>query len=149
MALKKKLILGVLLAGGVGAGGYYGYDYYNTKDIVTVQSGEVVRQDLAQSVAANGEIKPKKSVNISSTAMSSQIKSNDAAIASAKAEITRAQAEVSRSKLNLDRADSMMKEGLIPRQQYDTTKSDYDVAVTGVAAARARLDQAEAQAAQT
>jgi HlyD family secretion protein len=198
MKLKTKVILGVLLAGGASAGGYYGYDYYNTKDIVTVQAGEVVRQDLAESVAANGEIKPKKSVNISSNAMgrivnmpvregghvrtgdllislesiqteadveaaqaalsaaetelagmASQIKSNEAAIASAKAEIARAQAEVNRAKLNLDRAEAMNKEGLIPKEQYDRTKSDYDVALTGVAAARARLDQAEAQAAQT
>jgi HlyD family secretion protein len=54
-----------------------------------------------------------------------------------------------RTKLDLDRADSMMKGGLIPRGQYDSTKSDYDVAVTAVTAARARLEQAEAQAAQT
>jgi len=198
MTLTKKLILGVLLAGGAGTGGYYGYNYYHTKDIVVVQAGEVVRQDLAQSVAANGEIKPKKSVNISSNTMgrivhmpvkegahvrtgdllislesiqteadvesaqatlsaaetelagmTSQIKSNEAAIASAKADITRVQAEQSRAKLNLDRAESMNKKGLIAREQYDSTKSDYDVASTAVTAAKARLDQAEAQAAQT
>ena len=198
MTLKTKLIFGVLLAGTATVGGYYGRNYYNSKDLVTVQDGKVVRQDLAQSVAANGEIRPKKSVNISSNAMgrivnmpvkegahvhtgdllislesiqteadveaaqaslaaaetelagmASQIKSNDAAIASAKAEITRAQAELSRSKLDLDRAESMNKGGLIAREQYDRTKSDYDVAVTAVAAARARLDQAEAQAALT
>jgi len=198
MKLKTKLVLGVLLAGGVSAGAYKGYEYYNTKDIVTVQAGEVARQDLAQSVAANGEIKPKKSVNISSNAMgriinmpvkegqhvktgdllislesiqteadveaaqaalaaaetelsgmAAQIKSNDAAIASAKADITRAQAELTRAKVNLDRAESMDKQGLIPRGQYDDTKSTYDVALTAVTAAKARLDQAEAQASQT
>lgn len=195
---KTKLVLALILVGVMAAGGYAAYDYYNTKDIVTVQAGEVVRQDLAQSVSANGEIKPKKSVNISSNAMgritnmpvkegahvrtgdllitlesiqteadveaaqaalsaaetelagmASQIKANDANIASAKAEITRAQAELNRAKLNLDRADSMFKEGLIPREQYDRTKSDYDVAATGITSARARLDQADAQAAQT
>ena len=198
MSLKKKLILGVLLAGGVGAGSYSGYNYYNTKDIVSVQAGEVVRQDLAQSVSANGEIKPKKSVNISSNTMgrivnmpvkegahvrtgdllislesiqtaanveaaqagldaaetelrgmASLIKANEAAITSAKADISRAQTDANRTKQNLDRAEGMIKEGLIPREQFETTKSAYDVAVTGVAVARARLDQAEAQAAQT
>jgi HlyD family secretion protein len=198
MKLKTKLVLGVLLAGGTAAGGYYGYDYYNTKDIVTVQAGEVVRQDLAQSVAANGEVKPKKSVNISSNAMgrivnmpvkegahvrkgdllisleaiqteadveaaqaglmaaetelsgmASQIKANEAAIASAKADITRAQAELARAKTDMDRAESMNKAGLIPREQYDRARSDYDVAATAVTAAKARLDQSEAQAAQT
>jgi HlyD family secretion protein len=193
-----KLVVGLVLLVAAAGGGYAAYDYYNTKDIVTVQVGEVVRQDLAQSVSANGEVKPKKSVNISSNAMgrivnmpvregahvrtgdllislesiqteadvesaqaslmaaetelagmASQIKSNDAAIASAKAEIARAQAEVARAKLNLDRAESMNKEGLIPREQHDRTKSDYDVALTSVSAAKARLEQAEAQAAQT
>jgi HlyD family secretion protein len=82
-------------------------------------------------------------------AMESQIKSNDASIATARAEISRSETDLSRSKLNLDRADSLVKDGLIPREQYDHTKADYDVSVTQLNAAKARLAQAEAQAAQT
>lgn len=188
---------GVVLAGAAG-GTVAGFNYYSNKDIITVQAGQVVRQDLAQSVASTGEIKPKKSVNISSNAMGriirmpvkegdrvkpgdllislesiqtaadveaaqamlaagqteldameSQIKSNDASIATARAEISRSETDLSRSKLNLDRADSLVKDGLIPREQYDHTKADYDVSVTQLNAAKARLAQAEAQAAQT
>ena len=69
MTRKTKIVLGVLFLGGSAAGAYYGYDYYNNKDIPVVQAGEAVRQDLIQSVASTGEIKPKKSVNISSNAM--------------------------------------------------------------------------------
>ena len=69
MTRKTKVVLGVLFLGGSAAGAYYGYDYYNNKDIPVVQAGEAVRQDLIQSVASTGEIKPKKSVNISSNAM--------------------------------------------------------------------------------
>jgi multidrug efflux pump subunit AcrA (membrane-fusion protein) len=36
---------------------------------VAVQSGRVLRQDLTQTVSANGEIKPKKYVNVSSNMM--------------------------------------------------------------------------------
>ena len=69
MKRKTKLIMaGVVLVGGA-AGTYAGVNYYNTKDIITLQAGEVVRQDLTQTVASTGEIKPKKSVNISSNAM--------------------------------------------------------------------------------
>ena len=198
MTRKTKLTIGVLLLAGGAVGGYYGYDYYNTKDIVVLQAGEVVRQDLAQTVASTGEIKPKKSVNISSNAMGriirmpvkegdhvregdllislesiqtaadveaaqamlaagqteldafdSQIKSNEAAIASARAEIARSEADVNRSKLNLDRAEASIKDGLIPREQYDHTKADHEVALAQLNAAKARLVQAEAQAAQT
>jgi HlyD family secretion protein len=198
MRTRTKLIAAAVLIAGAGAGTYAGVNYYNNKDIPTVQAGQVVRQDLAQSVASTGEIKPKKSVNISSNAMGrivrmpvkegdhvrkgdllislesiqtaadveaaqamlaagqteldameSQIKSNEAAIATSKAEIARAESDLSRSKLNLDRADSLMKDGLIPREQFDHTKADYDVSVTQLNAAKARLTQAEAQAAQT
>jgi HlyD family secretion protein len=64
----KWLVLLFLLVG-VAAGAFLGVDYYNKKDIQVVQVGEAVRQDLTQSVASTGEIKPKKSVNISSNAM--------------------------------------------------------------------------------
>jgi HlyD family secretion protein len=198
MKTRTKLIAAAVLLVGAGVGTYAGVNYYNNKDIVTVQAGEVVRQDLTQTVASTGEIKPKKSVNISSNAMGrivrmpvkegdhvrqgdllislesiqtaadveaaqamlaagqteldameSQIKSNEAAIATSKAEIARAESDLSRSKLNLDRAESLSKDGLIPREQYDHTKADYDVSVTQLNAAKARLAQAEAQAAQT
>jgi HlyD family secretion protein len=198
MTTKTKLTLGVLLLVAVTAAASVGYLYYNNQGVLVVQAGDVVRQDLTQYVASTGEIKPKKSVNISSNAMGrivkmpvkegdhvregdllislesiqtaadveaaqallgaaqteldameSQIKANDAAVASAKAEITRSEADLNRAKINLDRADAMTKDGLIPREQYDHTKSDYDVAAAQLRAARARLDQAEAQGAQT
>jgi len=194
-----KWIVFLFLLVGVAAGAVFAVDYYNNiKDIQTVQVGEAVRQDLAQTVASTGEIKPKKSVNISSNAMGrivrmpvkegdrvkqgdllislesiqtaadveaaqamlaagqteldamdSQIKSNDAAVVTAKAEIARSETDLNRAKINLERQEAMVKDGLISREQYDHTKADYDVAVAQLNAARARLLQTEAQAAQT
>ncbi|HET9943896.1 MAG TPA: biotin/lipoyl-binding protein, partial [Terriglobia bacterium] len=66
--MTKVVVLLVLLVI-IGAGAYLGTQYYGMKDILVVQVGEAVRQDLAQTVASSGEIKPKKSVNISSNAM--------------------------------------------------------------------------------
>jgi HlyD family secretion protein len=195
---KTKLVVLLFFLAALSAGAFYGVGYYNSKDVPVVQVSEAVRQDLAQSVASTGEIKPKKSVNISSNAMGriirmpvkegdrvrqgdllislesiqtaadveaaqamlaagqteldafeSQIRSNDAAIVTAKAEITRAETDLNRAKSNLDRAEGLMKDGLIPREQYDHTKADYDVAAAQLNAARARLLQSEAQAAQT
>jgi HlyD family secretion protein len=198
MKRKTKLIIAGVVLTGAAAGTIGGVNYYSNKDILTVQAGQVVRQDLTQTVGSTGEIKPKKSVNISSNAMGrivrmpvkegdhvregdllislesiqtaadveaaqamlaagqteldameSQIKSNDASIATAKAEISRSESDLSRSRLNLDRAEMLVKDGLIPREQYDHTKADYDVSVTQLNAAKARLAQAEAQANQT
>ncbi len=69
MTLKKKILFsGILVVVAAAGAGYY-FKYVKDKDVVTVESGKVVRQDLTQSVSSNGEIKPKKSVNISSNAM--------------------------------------------------------------------------------
>jgi HlyD family secretion protein len=198
MTRKTKLTLGVLLGAGVAAGSFAAVQFYSDQGALMVQAADVVRQDLTQYVASTGEIKPKKSVNISSNAMGrivkmpvkegdhvsegdllislesiqtaadveaaqamlgaaqteldameSQIKSNEAAVASAKADIARSEADLNRAKINLDRSNAMMKDGLIAREQFDHTKADYDVAVAQVRAVKARLDQAEAQAAQT
>src|SRR6185295_12922780 len=70
MTLKKKLLISGALVLVIGAAaGFSIYQYLKDQGVVTLESGKVVRQDLTQTVSANGEIKPKKSVNISSNAM--------------------------------------------------------------------------------
>jgi HlyD family secretion protein len=69
MTLKKKLFFsGILVVAAAAGAGYY-FKYVKATGVINVESGKVVRQDLTQSVSSNGEIKPKKSVNISSNAM--------------------------------------------------------------------------------
>jgi HlyD family secretion protein len=165
--------------------------------VVAVQAGRVLRQDLTQTVSANGEIKPKKYVNVSSNMMGrivhmpvkegdrvregnllvqlesiqteadvraaeasldaaqadvegmvAQIRSADAAVTSAKAEITRAEADLVRAKQNFDRQDQLNKEGLISRDTHERAKADYEIAQATLNSDKARLAQAEAQAAQ-
>jgi HlyD family secretion protein len=68
MTTKKKAIIGIVLA--VAAGSAAGYAVWaRNRGVVVVQAGRVLRQDLTQKVTANGEIKPKKYVNISSNMM--------------------------------------------------------------------------------
>jgi HlyD family secretion protein len=68
MTTKKTLVGAGLLVVVISAVvGYYVYTRNN--GVLAVQTGRVVRQDLKQTVSANGEIKPKKYVNISSNAM--------------------------------------------------------------------------------
>lgn len=56
----------------------------------------------------------------------------------AKAAIERAQADVERTKVEYDRAQRLLKEGLIPKSDYDTKKSAYDSAVAALAQAKAQ-----------
>src|ERR1700709_2440230 len=69
MTIKKKLVITGILVVAVAAGVGYYFKYIKDSGVISVETGHVVRQDLTQAVSANGEIKPKKSVNISSNAM--------------------------------------------------------------------------------
>jgi HlyD family secretion protein len=68
MTTKKKLIIAPLLIIAIGSMVGYGLVARN-RGVVAVQAGKAIRQDLTQTVSANGEIKPKKYVNISSNMM--------------------------------------------------------------------------------
>jgi HlyD family secretion protein len=65
--VKWKIIitLGVLLLAGIGV---YASTVYSKKGLVTVQTGQAVRQDLTSLVTASGEIKPKNYINIGANA---------------------------------------------------------------------------------
>ena len=68
MTTKKKVLIAVVVA--VVISSTVGYSIYaRNRGVIAVQSGNVVRQDLTQTVSANGEIKPKKYVNVSSNMM--------------------------------------------------------------------------------
>jgi len=63
---KIALILGLLI---LVAGGIFASIRYNNRGIITVQTGKVVRADLAAVVTASGEIKPRNYINLSPSAI--------------------------------------------------------------------------------
>ncbi len=67
MKVKWKIVitLGALSLAGIGV---YASTVYSKKGLVTVQTGQVVRQDLTSLVTASGEIKPKNYINIGANA---------------------------------------------------------------------------------
>jgi len=68
MTTKKKVLIATVM--GVAISSTVGYSIFaRNRGVVAVQAGRVVRQDLTQTVSANGEIKPKKYVNVSSNMM--------------------------------------------------------------------------------
>jgi HlyD family secretion protein len=65
---KWKVVIGVTVVA-LGAVGVVAGMKYNQRGIVTVQTGKVVRQDLASVVTASGEIKPRTYINLGANTM--------------------------------------------------------------------------------
>ncbi len=161
--------------------------HQSSKNVVTVQTGKVQRQDLATVVSASGEIRPKTYVNIGANAFgkithlyvkegdhvkrgqllaqlenvqsSADVNANeaslqaaetdavaaDANLKTAQADLLRAQADYDRNKLDWQRAQSLFKDGLIAKSDFDSRKNAWATADAGLVQAKARVAQAKAQ----
>jgi HlyD family secretion protein len=69
----------------------------------------------------------------------------DAALKTAQADLLRAQADYDRNKLDWDRAQSLFKDGLISKSDFDSRRNAWAAADAGLAQAQARVNQAKAQ----
>jgi HlyD family secretion protein len=161
--------------------------HQSSKNVVTVQTGKVLRQDLATVVSASGEIKPKTYVNVGANAFgkithlyvkegdhvkkgqmlaqlenvqsSADVNANeaslqaaqtdalaaDASLKTAEADLVRAQADYDRNKLDWERAQSLFKDGLISKSDFDSRKNAWATADAGLVQAQAKVAQAKAQ----
>jgi HlyD family secretion protein len=161
--------------------------HQSSKNVVTVQTGKVQREDLSSVVSASGEIKPKTYVNIGANAYgkithlyvkegdhvkkgqllaqlenvqsSADVSANqasvqaaetdaiasDAALKTSDADLLRAQADYERNKLDWDRAQSLYKDGLIAKSDFDSRQNAWATAGSGLVQAKARVAQAKAQ----
>src|ERR1700691_1161617 len=161
--------------------------HQSAKNVVTVQTGKVQREDLTTIVSASGEIKPKTYVNIGANAFgkithlyvkegdqvkkgqllaqlenvqsTADVGANEAALQAAEtdalaadaglntsqADLVRAQADYDRNKLDWERAQSLFKDGLISKSDFDSRKNAWATADAGLVQAQARVAQAKAQ----
>ncbi len=161
--------------------------HQSSKNVATVQTGKVVRQDLTTIVSGSGEIKPKTYVNIGANAFgkithlyvkegdrvkkgqllaqlenvqpSADVNANEASLQAAQtdaiaaeaglktsqADMLRAQADYDRNKLDWERAQSLFKDGLISKSDFDSRKNAWSTADAGLVQAQARVAQAKAQ----
>jgi HlyD family secretion protein len=161
--------------------------HQSSKNVATVQTGKVVREDLAMVVSASGEIKPKTYVNVGANAFgkithlyvkegdhvkkgqllaqlenvqsSADVSANeaslqaaqtdavaaDAGLKTAQADLLRAQADYDRNKLDWERAQSLFKDGLISKSDFDSRQNAWAAADAGLTQAQARVAQAKAQ----
>jgi len=161
--------------------------HQSSKNVATVQTSKVQREDLATVVSASGEIKPKTYVNVGANAYGKithlyvkegdQVKKGqllaqidniqsaadlnanqaavqgaetdalaaDAGLKSSQADLVRAQADYDRNKLDWDRAQSLFKDGLISKSDFDSRKNAWATADAVLTQAQARVAQAKAQ----
>src|SRR5579863_5149484 len=161
--------------------------HQSSKNLVTVQTGKVQRQDLTTVVSASGEIKPKTYVNVGANAFGkithifvkegdhvkkgqllaqlenvqsgADVNANeaslqaaqtdaiaaDAAMKTSQADLQRAQADYARNKLDWERAQSLYKDGLIAKSDFDSRENAWATADSGLVQAQARVAQAKAQ----
>lgn len=140
---KTKLIVLLFLLVAIAAGAVVAFQFYGERDIAIVQVGEAVRQDLAQTVASTGEIKPKKSVNISSNAMGriirmpvkegDRVRQGDLLISlesiQTAADVEAAQAMLAAGQTELDAFQSQMRsnEAAIATAKAEITRSETDL----------------------
>src|SRR5438128_9340544 len=120
MTTKKQLLVAGLLV--VVISSAVGYSIFaRNRGVIAVQTGRVVRQDLTQTVSANGEIKPKKYVNISSNTMGRIVR------------------------MPVKEGDDVKEAQLLIRLESNQTEADVKSAEAGLDAAQAELEGMSAQ----
>lgn len=95
-------------------------------------------ENVQQEAAVSGQ---KATIDSAKTDIASYI----AAEKTADANLDHAKADLVQKKLDYERADAMLKAGILSKQDYDAKKALYDTDVASVAQAAAQLNQAKAQ----
>lgn len=139
---------------------------------IRVTTEKVKRQDLTSLVSASGEIKPKKSINISaqvpgriikigveegdevkagdfllqldSTQYEANADGNRAMIRVSRSELIQAEARLARDRSSYERQKKLFEDDLISKDQVEGSKSQFDVSVAQVNAIQSQIQQAEA-----
>jgi HlyD family secretion protein len=79
----------------------------------------------------------------------SGIQAAEASYKSAQSDLAQQKANLEKAKLDYDRGEGLLKDGLIPKQDFDQRKTAYDAAVAAVDSAAARVTQLKAQLSQS
>jgi HlyD family secretion protein len=147
---KWKVVLGITLVI-FAAGAVFAGIRYNNRGLVTVQTGRVVRQDLASVVTASGEVKPRNYINLGTNTMG-PARITDILVAEgqrvrkqqvvAKLESVQAEAEVAaqRAAVGSSQADSSASEAAVRAADEAIQTAMATVQRAGVDMERARID---------
>jgi HlyD family secretion protein len=113
-----------------------------------VKEGDHVKR--GQVIATVENVQPEANVQSQKATISAartDISSYIAAEKTAEANVAHAKADLEQKQLDWDRAQSLLKAGIMAKQDYDAKKAAYDTDVASVSQAEAQLNQAKAQTA--
>ena len=114
-------------------------------DIIVKEGDHIKKGDkllLQENVQANADVQA-QSAAINSN--QSSIQASEAAYKSSQADLIQSQANLEKAKLDYDRGQGLLKDGLIPKQDFDQRKTAYDAAVAAADSSKARVLSAKAQ----
>jgi HlyD family secretion protein len=113
---------------------------------ILVHEGDHVKKGdrllLQENIQANADVQAQAAMINSNQ---SGVQAADASYRAAQADLTQQQANLEKAKLDFDRGQGLLKDGLIPKQDFDQRKTSYDAAVAAVEASRARVMAQKAQ----
>jgi HlyD family secretion protein len=113
-------------------------------DILVKEGDDVKRGDILLKI---DNIQPTADANAQKAgidAASASLESAQATYQAAQEDEKTAQANLDNARITWDRGQELFKEGLIPKQDYDTRKTTFDGAASSVASAHAKVMQAKA-----
>ncbi len=114
-------------------------------DIIVKEGDHIKKGDkllLQENVQANADVQA-QSATINSN--QSSIQASEAAYKSSQSDLIQSQANLEKAKLDYDRGQGLLKDGLIPKQDFDQRKTAYDAAVAAEDSAKAHVLSAKAQ----
>jgi HlyD family secretion protein len=126
----------------VGATSFGRITHLYVKEGDHVKRGQVIATVENVQPAANVQSQ-KATISAAKTDISSYI----AAEKTAEANVAHAKADLEQKQLDWERAQSLLKAGIMAKQDYDAKKAAYDTDVASVSQAEAQLNQAKAQTA--
>ncbi len=114
-------------------------------DIIVKEGDHIKKGDkllLQENVQANADVQAQSAMINSNQ---SSIQASEAAYKSSQADLIQSQANLEKAKLDYDRGQGLLKDGLIPKQDFDQRKTAYDAAVAAADSTKARVASAKAQ----
>jgi HlyD family secretion protein len=117
---------------------------------ILVKEGDHIKKGdkllLQENVQANADVQA-QSATI--TSAESAVQAAEASYKAAQSDLVLQQANLEKAKQDFDRGQGLLKDGLIPKQDFDQRKTSYDGAVASVEASKARVQSLRAQLDQT
>ncbi len=174
MRIVFRLLLLVLVLGGLGAGGYFGHQYWKQRNQPKFRTAKVTEGEIVSVVNSTGEVKPVLSISVGSFVsgpiqslhvdfndkvtkgqlmaeidpriFEAVVKGDRAVLAIRRGEVNRVQADLARARADEERADSLLRrgDGFISQVEIDQYRYSRQSLEAQLQIAEAGVAQAEA-----